>query len=386
MSIIGSYRFEISEEDTLMALNTLRNSSIKYNNLLCKENLISGEIPFYQLKKLLRICENNSFKINITSSSGLTNLLSKNHKRRGFVIGFIISALMLLYLSNIILKINITGCDFKTRAQIENYLSNRGIYYGDFIPLLDFDIIEADLHNTFENISFVDISSYNSSLNISVAMVSSHETVIPDNHHPSDIISTKDAQIVKVNVSSGQLMSIVGSGVKKGDLLVSGIVDNKKGEYMYYHSIAQIWGKYNETIIFEQPLKESTEVIQNFEFTEKCISFFDFEFPFNNSKISDNYYISGERKNSIQFLGISLPISVISRTYYTNSFVETSYTTDEAQLIIEDKIRDYEHNLLSSSEIVTKRIEKYINNDNVRYEVNYTLIGEIGMQKEILLK
>ena len=27
-------------------------------------------------------------------------------------------------------------------------------------------------------------------------------------------------------------------------------LNNKKGEYMYYHSIAQIWGKYDETIIF----------------------------------------------------------------------------------------------------------------------------------------
>lgn len=386
MSFIGSYKFEISNEDALMVLNTLRSSSIKYKNLLCKDHLISGEIPFYQLKKTLRICEDNSYKINITSSSGLTHLINKNHKRRGLVIGILISVLMLLYLSNIILKINITGCDYKTGKQIINYLSNNGVYYGKLIPFLDFARLEADIHNAFDNISFVDISSYNSSLNISIAMVSPHEAVIPDNHHPSDIISTKDAQIVKVNVSSGQLMSIVGSGVKKGDLLVSGIVDNKKGEYMYYHSIAQIWGKYDETIIFEQPLKESTEVTQNLDLTDKSISYFDLEFPLDNSKIKNNYYILDERKNSIQFLGICLPISVINRTYYTSSFIETTHTVEEAELIIENKIRDYEDNFLSSSEIVSKRIEKYLNNDNVRYEVNYTIIGEIGLQKEILLK
>lgn len=386
MSFIGGYTFEIKNSDTVNVINTLRASSIRYKNLSCNDTSLSGEIPFYQLKKLKKICEYNSFMVNVLSSSKITHLISVNHKRKGILFGIFISFILLFYLSNIILKVNITGCDEKTKSQIETFIFSSRIDYGDIIPLIDFQKLEADIYNTFDCVSFVDISSYNSALNINVSIVTPHDSIIPDNHHPSDIISTKDAQIVKVNVSSGQLVSLVGSGVKKGDLLVSGIVDNKKGEYMYYHSIAQIWGKYEETVIFEQPLNECTEIITDIDLTDRSISYFDIEIPIDRSKRKSNYYIKEETRNNIVFLGIDLPISVIDRMYYISSFINTEYSVDEAKLRIENRIKNYEQTILSSAEIVSKYVDEFLSDECVRYEVTYTLVDEIGMQKEIMLK
>ena len=72
---------------------------------------------------------------------------------------------------------------------------------------------------------------------------------------PCNIVASRDAQIKNVRLYSGMLVPMVGDGVKKGDIIVSGVVDTKYGRSFYVHSIGEITGIYTEKMTFSKPLE-----------------------------------------------------------------------------------------------------------------------------------
>ena len=99
---------------------------------------------------------------------------------------------------------------------------------------------------------------------------------------PSNIISTKNAQIKSVKVYNGSLNYIVGDGVRVGDVLISGIYTDSKGNILTVNAIGEIIGEYEEKMIFEQAYEEENEYLKgNFKKTD----FFTFKIPLNIGKI-----------------------------------------------------------------------------------------------------
>ena len=58
-------------------------------------------------------------------------------------------------------------------------------------------------------------------------------------------------------------MVLKGEGVKKGDLLVSGLIMDEKGKPLRFHAQAKIIGQYTETINIKQPLRETIKVVSD---------------------------------------------------------------------------------------------------------------------------
>lgn len=324
--------------------------------------------------------------LEVTSADGLAAFAYRYRRRIGIVAGIIIAVAFSVFMSNCLLKIEITGCSDSLSEDIMIFLENENITEGRFIPTLDYFSLEQKIKNTFEAVSFVNVRSFKSTLTVNVSEATDFPDLVSDNRQPSNIVSSKDAQIVRVEVYTGQLAVLVGSAVREGTLLVSGIVDNGRGEYMYYHALAKIFGEYTETIDFSQPFIDVEEKItENFD-SKSFFGFFGVDIPLFWGDAPQGSYIKNEYKNSLHLFGIELPFSVNKVKYDYYEYTEHEYTYEEALQLAENKIKIYEENFLSDAEILDKQVVERSDESGVTLSVTYRVIDEIGVEKEIMLK
>ena len=100
----------------------------------------------------------------------------------------------------------------------------------------------------------------------------------------------------------------------------------------------------------------------------------------------DGEYEYNESTTNFSFFNITLPIGITHQTYrpFKNQIV--TYTKDEAEAEIQQKILNYEENLLKNQIIISKEIQKSDDKNQMQIVVLYTLEGEIGISKELMAK
>ena len=271
----------------------------------------------------------------------------------------------------------------------DNYIlslaNDTGIHIGAHISEIDLRKAERIMVSSSDKISWVGIRSAGSKIQIEVNEMDIAPEVL-DKTIPCNIVSTKDAQIVEIkNVYSGMLVQMLNNGVKKGELLISGTVDDGKGGVFYTHSIGEIIGRYNETVVFTQPYKD--EII-NYEdkVIKKSIHFLGLRMPIIFRK-PENYELS-EEVTYLEVLGIRLPIGMIYTEYKSYNIQNIEYTDEQIKDILANKVKQYELNFLKNKgmKIIDKEIEYMTINNEVKATIKYTIEGNIGKSKEIIVK
>ena len=164
---------------------------------------------------------------------------------------------------------------------------------------MNFLKLEATLDRVLDDIAWVSIGHSGSVITINVSMptigVESEERRIPCN-----IVASRDGVIVKADVLVGEFTSLIGSAVKKGDLLVSGIVENSNGMAYYRHSIANIIAEYNQTITIEQGLYD-VDISDGAVHYMKYLQFFELDIPISRNPDTGESYVSAERIEPVKF-------------------------------------------------------------------------------------
>lgn len=383
--IFGIFDFKATGDNALRFLNMVRNQNFSVHNLYCKNNDVYGRIYATKYSQLESIASENYMKVKVVGKKGLILRIKPYKRRFGIITGTILSIIIIFFLSNIALKIRITGCDEKLYPQILSVLEMNGISSGKYIPNMNFNQAEMNMMLALKDIAWVSVRNSGGIIIVNV----NEGTKKPDmvlNRLPCNIVSLKDAQIIDVHVYAGQLKVLIGDGVKKGDLLVSGFIPNKNGETFYYHSQAEIIGRYTETKSFEQPFEENVKIPSSNTIKKKYFNFFSVKIPLSFSKKPIGECVYEEHTNNFSFICFKLPLGIshgIYKPYYLKHY---KYTKDEAKVKIGQQISIYEDNFLKDCNIISKEIEEIETNEKIIYNVKYVLEGDIANTNEILTK
>lgn len=385
-SIRGVICFKISSEEPEKIINIIRNSYISCRNLRILHNDIFGQVYRNDYEVLKEFAENNKAEIIQTEQKGIIFALNKYKKRIGFLLGILLGLALIIFLSNIVMVIEISGNEKVSDEQIIAILEDNDIYIGSFIPNIDFRQAEKRIIVVLDDLAWIGIRNTGCRVTVEVNEITPVPEMVPTNR-PCNVVATKDAQIVYVNVYMGRLIPLVGDGVKKGDLLISGVVKGKFDNTYYVHSMGDITGKYKEKVTFSQPLNDEITVFED-EIVKKSISFFGFRVPLYLNKKVEGEYEYTENINNIQLLKLTLPIGIVFSEYrpYTSEKIE--YTNDMAEEILRDKVKRYEQNFLSDGDltVLDKKEHLSIKNGVMTITVEYTIEGNITESQEIYVK
>ena len=386
-NIKGILTFEVVAPDINKFINILKDSCITTSSVEYRNGKIIGNIYNTDFKELKQIAEMCNAQLSILKRKGAVFTVQKYKKRLGLLIGFILSFFMIVYLSDVVMIIEIYGNQTISDKEVISLLNDAGIHIGSSISNQDLRKVERMVVASSEKISWAGLRSSGCKIQIEIREMDTSPDVVQKNI-PCNIVSAKDAQIVAIkNVYTGMLVQMLNNGVKKGDLLISGTFEDGKGGVYYVHSMGEIIGRYDEKIVIKQPLLEEKAFFSE-EYNKKTIHFFGLKIPLSLKQIDFEQYELDEEISYLKFSDIQLPMGIINSKYQPYETQIVQYSEEQAKLILMDKISMYEYNFLNNDDlkVIDKHIKFEVTNDAVYAIVKHTVEGNIGISKEILVK
>lgn len=371
--------------DLIKFINDLRNSPLKFFGLSVRGDRLYGYVGLRDFPALQSLAQKHRLTCEQIDEKGAAKEIRPYKRRIGLIIGFFLSVGLVAFLSDRVMIIEVGGNEKIPTERILSHLEDSGVYIGSSISSVNLRRVERQIAAMDKDIDWVGIKHIGSRVTVEI-----NEITLPPEmerkNTPCNIVSAHDAQITGVKLYSGMLIPMVGDGVRKGDILVSGVVDTKYGRSYYVHSIGEITGVYTEKMTFSERLVTEEKVCIG-EQTAKALKIFGHKLIYSPAELPSGDYEYSETDEQLTFLGLSLPVSRITGHYRIMEARSVTLTEECAEQNIMGRIEKYEQNFLDGgAKILDRSIEKKSDKNGVTLTVTYTLEGEIGEEKMIFAK
>lgn len=336
-----------------------------------------------QYKYLKRVVKKTGSRTKVMKKNGMTFIINKMNRRKFFIFGIALFVVLIFVFSSLIIRIEIVGNTKVDNKRIMSSLEKHGITYGKFKYGMKLRDIEANILEDLKEVSVVTIKFIGTK-----AMINIVERTMPPEMNlietPKDIISVKEGVISKISALKGQGVVEIGDYVKKGDVLISGVVKDKEGFPLRVAEstgevLAKTWYEVEETVDFNY--KE-----EKFTGTEKTHTYFDI---FNKTlslknKIKFDKYDKIKDVKNYEVFGTKLPIQKITDNYKEKIIVERKINEEEALKILVEKIDNKAKGIIpKEGVIIEKREDKEVTTSGVKLKIVYIVEENIGEEKEI---
>lgn len=318
--IFGFVTIKIIGNNSEQILNKASKSGVEIWNLKYKNQSIIGNIGVKNFIKLRKLRRGTKCKIKILKKHGIIFKIKKHKKRTGILIGLIFFGLILYILSNYIWVINIEGNENLNTNEIISSCKKIGIYEGIKKNKINSKYDAQRLQLTQKGIAWcsMNIEGCVLTVNLSESEISDKD----ERQTPSNIKASIEGKIKKIDATSGDVVVKVGDTVSKGDLLVSGIIQNMSST-LFVHSDAKIIAETKRIFSakgdYIQDITYETGKIKN----RNTINFFGLKIPFYLGNIKKEN-INSFKNIDIKMFNKKLPIKITKQEYV---FTETEKIT-----------------------------------------------------------
>ena len=385
-NIRGVVSIEVTGANLYKFVNAVRDEHIVCTSQKCKDGCFYAEILGGDLKRVQAIADECGAELRILKKKGLRFKAYAYRFRIGLIIGLIGALCLVFYFSNTVITIEVNGNSIISEKQVLTALSEMGVQKGTFIPDINFYSCEQQLRLSIPELSWVGIRHTGSRVVVDVEEAVEKPQMVNDDI-PCNIVAARDAQIVQIQVYMGRQVKKRWDGVKRGDPIISGIVEDEKGHILKKHAMGKVRGIYFDRQIFVQPFKEQSQVYTGESDRRRYFDFFGLKIPLTLGGEEYDAYDYSESENRFSFFGIELPLGIVHTEYRPFEYRDVSYNREQAEDILRSKTAIYEKNFLSNDDIIIldRRIERVVSEDCIEYHVEYKVEGDIGEDSEIYI-
>ncbi|MGN1327667.1 MAG: sporulation protein YqfD, partial [Clostridia bacterium] len=219
-----------------------------------KSTIVYTNVGIRDFKRMCKIAKETRCKINILHKKGLPFVLHRYKKRKIFLLIIIIILFSLLTLSRFVWNIKIEGLEQINEEEIMTILNEKGLQIGKAKNDIDKQKIINEIRLERADIAWIGISIDGTIATVKIVEAEKKPEMIDDEEY-CNIVSTKDAQIVKISAQNGVPVANVGDIVTKGDILIAGWIEGKYTGTRYVHAEGEIQAKVWYTEKEQIPLK-----------------------------------------------------------------------------------------------------------------------------------
>ncbi|HHX16445.1 MAG TPA: sporulation protein YqfD [Mollicutes bacterium] len=322
-----------------------------------------------------------TYNIEKIGYEGKLKLLSGIKKHLFLVISLIIGYALLLYLSNVIFEVEVIHSNANIRDLMIAELEERDISKWKFkknhegIERIKKEIL--DEHK--ERLEWIEIENVGTKYIVKVVerKMKSEEK----NYTYQDIVSSKSAIIMKMEVFEGEIVKRKNDFVKKGDVIISGRIMKGNEVSKIVKASGQIYGEVWYNIKVEHPiiyqsktLTGNEKKIYQIQFLNFGISLFDFS-PFKDKKVETTNVLSNPL----------IPFKIVKELQKEAVIEDEIYTDSEALIKAEEQaVKKMKDSLDEDEYIISKRkLKYYIENNKLYLEMFFKVCEKIGEEREI---
>ncbi|MBE6559492.1 MAG: hypothetical protein E7662_00085 [Ruminococcaceae bacterium] len=261
---------EQSAAEALSILQTYRYSH--WNMKRAEHGSVSFRMTSGDCNAFLKLCSYRGIQAEESGLRGIPELLRRYRGRWGIPAGILTASLIIWLSTSVVWSIEITGNKTVPETQIREILRECGFTEGVRFGNVDFDLFQNNVLMTTDAISWIAVNMYGTKAKVEVreniSRGSSADTAT------ANIIAAEDGQITEVRLKRGRAAVTIHDVVRKGELLISGIMTVRDGEMRYEHADGEVIAQVQRQIVTEVPLKQETKVYTGEESEQKTLIFF----------------------------------------------------------------------------------------------------------------
>ena len=380
---IGTYLVCVSPSDRTKAVAVMYEHGLYYSHSKLADNgtysFVATSITFQNLQKLFKA---HNIEYTHSSINGFPKAVNFIFKRPGIIVGFFIFLTFMIISSRTVWSIQISGNSTVPDGDILALLEELGCGYGDYIPGIDFDVLHARFIARSENISWIAVNMKGNHANVEVLETKNTDTNSKEKGAYANIIAKEDAQVVIIKTAAGVPAVSEGDTVKKGELLVSGIIGVREGKVRYEYAEAEVLAYVPRIIEIKIPLTSNEKSYTGNIFEEKTLKILKKSINLSAKggikyavydKIIDNRQI-------MLFGRFPLPIWLETTVYKEYTYTSKLSSQEDAISSAMAELRHELDTVLETSELITNSISTEISDDffAIKYEmICLTNIAEV---------
>lgn len=220
-------------------LNLCKNKNIKIWGVKPTKQGYEMYITISDFRKLKPIMRKTKTKVMIEERIGLPFFFYKHRKRFLFFIGIFLCAFLVFIGTFFVWNIEITGNQSVTKEVVLEYLESKNVMHGMLKTNVECERIAKDIRREFDDVIWVSASLEGTKLSIHIKENMDNLKEKKEENIVCDIVSDKDGKIISIITRNGVPKVKEGSEVKKGDVLVSGVIEvlNDAKEVVENHGV-----------------------------------------------------------------------------------------------------------------------------------------------------
>ncbi len=319
----------------------------------------------------------------VLKKRGLPFFVARYRGRAGLPVGAALGAVLLLTLSQFVWNITVTGNETVSEQRITALLAESGVRIGAYTKGIDTGQAKRDILLKTEEIGWVSVNLHGSRATVEVReKVKKPE--LEEKDTPCNIKASADGVITKITAKNGEAQVKVGSGVAKGDLLVSGVSVTKQNTVRCLRAKADVWADvYTEKQLSLPKYCVYDSLTENRSFRRR-LSFLGLEVPCSLSFVSfpNAAYTCGSAEAYLN--GTALPLGVVTETARELRRETFADTQDRARQVFDNALLLYEVFERGRGRVTKKQVTlsetaegftcacSYVFNENIAESVDFS--------------
>ena len=339
--------------NTLRFINLLKQNNIRLFNIKRMSDTTECVMFAKDFKKIKSFAKITGVRVRISKKNGPGFFIFNNRNRYFLVAGLIIFIIIILWSTKKIVKIEIHGNEYYASTEIYEFLTENNIDYGSVVKNISCKDIEKLMLNHFDLLTFVSVHINGNTL---IITVKENKTVKQEKEDktPCNLVATEDGVVVSIITRAGVPLVKAGDEVKREDVLVYSKIDYNKimGENYGYETVCsdadiliRVNKEYKDIVNRKYEKRVYTGRIQKI----KGIKINNLYLTISKEKCKFKKYDTETTYSDDRYGFKKMPVTYFYTTYREYELVESEYTDEELQNILEKKIDNYIEKLKENS-------------------------------------
>ena len=365
-------------------LNMSAKDGIKIWDVKKIDGTVLAKVNINSYKRLRHCARESGMITKIQKRVGFPFFAKKYRHRIGLVVGAVLFVVFTVYFSSIVWVVEVQGNEQITSQQVLSVFSSLGLRAGVSKKNLVPDDLQYDACKQIEGIEWIAVN-----INGAIATIELREdTDIPeivDRNTPCNVVAEVDGEIIFISALLGEKCVKVGDGVTKGQLLISGVMQDKNDSVFYRHAMGSVVARTKREFVVEIPLRQQEIAYTGEEKTRYAFDVLGFKINLYFDSFDENWMKTNE-ENRLTLENKTLPLAFWTERFRPYVIEEYTLTPNEAMERAKEEMA-----------VLLEKMEGEVDLEEVTYVMGYdknvftyiakcTCIEEIAVQKEIIFQ
>lgn len=313
---------------------------------------------------------------------GAPELLRRYRKRTGLFAGTALVLAALMILGCFIWQVEVEGLVTIPEGEVRAALEELGVRRGVLRRNIDAREVERMLMLRLDKAAWVAVNLRGTSAKVEIM-----ERVIPperiDDQVPHNVVAAKPGFITYLEVYSGQPTVKAGDSVDTGEMLVSGIMEDKKGRNRTVHARAKVLAQTREELRVEVPYLQESYTVRGTA-VRRYLDVLSIQLPLFWGKPLEGPFKVEQRTYDIPFLSRLAPITWSREAYLLLNTTTRQIDPLEAKAMAEEQLAELEERTFQGMTVVEREVTGQELGDRFLLEGKYLCEEDISQEREIL--